>query len=430
MSQTPVPQNAMPRTAPPPPHMIPRGNAPAPAAPNAPAGARPQPPANGALEAVLTPSGRGVLYSESRPVLREWIDRLDPIANWVFRVTLIASGLSLAWLLFSIFGNNVGQIAPNDPRGAQVANDMRISAQVLHFSLIFLALSLLILMLDVSWLGPTLAVTGLILHFGSPLALKAIGQSVATVGVVKVLQGTGFALLFFGLCKYSVDLFRWLTQLPDRMKARADVGVSQKAEAAQQRVARDATMFSPCWKLPYCREVIRKQCPAFLAKKRCWKFGRGCYCDEEMISRIIRGESIDTIKAPTRQSRQGKPPCGRCHIFLEHQGLKYKMMSPLAIPGTIVGMYAIWPFYSTAFTAVSQRMDMVWNRLSFDPRNLTPDSVRARDDIKLPTANEVSQLTPEQISHYAMVMFGVILGFFVLIYISKFIEWAIFKAKW
>lgn len=383
----------------------------------------------GAVAAALTPDGRGVRFSDATPVWREWIDRFDPVANWVFRVTLFASVISLAWLLFSIFGNNAGQIAPNDPRGAQVANDMKLAASVLHFSLILMALSLLILMLDVAWLGPTLAITGLVLHFGSPLALKAIGQSVATVGVVKVLQGTGFALLFFGLCKYSVDLFRWLTHLPDRMKARADVGVSQKAEAAQQRVAREATMFSPCWKLPYCREVIRKQCPAFLAKKRCWKFGRGCYCDEEMISRIIRGESIETIKAPTRQSRQGKPPCGRCHIFLEHQGLKYKMLSPLAIPATIIGMYAIWPFYNTAFMALSQRMDVVWNRLSFDPNKIRPGSFKVREDVKMPTANDVSQLSPEQISHYAMVMFGVILGFFVLIYISKFIEWAIFKAK-
>ena len=94
------------------------------------------------------------------------------------------------------------------------------------------------------------------------------------------MQTTGFLLAVIGVLKQSYEVVMWALNLPNRMKQKADVGFAQQAEPAQRRVAREATMFSPCWKLPYCREVIRKQCPAFLAGKTCWKFGRGCYCDE------------------------------------------------------------------------------------------------------------------------------------------------------
>jgi hypothetical protein len=422
-ASTPRPPAGAPRSAPPPPHMVPRaGQTPGAAVPQPPSA---QAPLVQAPAPQVAPGSAGVHMYEEKPQWRQYLDKLDPVAFWLFRMAGLAGSLALVWLLFSIFGGGAGTLAANDPRLAQVTNDMRIAATIVHWSLIFIALSLIILMLDVAWIGPSMAVLGVLLHFGGPLALKAIGQTSATVAVAKILQTTGFWLLFLGLSKYSIDLMRWIIDLPSRMKAKANVGVAQKAEVAQQRVAREATMFSPCWKLPYCREVIRKQCPAYLAKKRCWKFGRGCYCDEEMISRIIRGESLDVIKAPTRQSRQGKPPCGRCHIFLEHQGLKYKMLSPLAIPGTIIGMYVIWPFYTSAFTALSNRLDFFWNRLSINPSQLAPEAVRARPDIEVTTTG----MSPEQISYYASVMFGVMLGFFVLIYISKFIEWAVFKAK-
>jgi hypothetical protein len=210
---------------------------------------------------------------------------------------------------------------------------------------------------------------------------------------------------------------------------RADVGVGQMAEVAQQRTARNANMFSPCWQLPFCREVIRKQCPAYLAKTRCWKFGRGCYCDEEMISRIIRGESIDMIKAPTRMSRQGKPPCGRCYIFLEHQTLKYKMISPLAIPATLIIMFLGWSTYETMFGVAGKSLQFVWNKLSF--AKATATTVTTTVTTGTPGTPDMGnyQLTPEQVQAAAMNMFGFLVGFFLLIYLSKAIEWAIYKAR-
>jgi hypothetical protein len=68
---------------------------------------------------------------------------------------------------------------------------------------------------------------------------------------------------------------------------------------------------------------------------------------------------------------------------------------------------------------------VVWRGLSsVDATKLTPEAIKARS-----SGDEVGQLSTEDVMHVAAVMFGVILGFMLLIYISRFIEWAIYKAK-
>ena len=372
----------------------------------------------------LKTSARERVDNKDVPQWRVWLDKLDPFAFWLIRVGGLAAVLSLAYLLWGIFGGDIG----GQPGYVQqTAQNVSMAALVLKWSLFAMAASLIVLMLDEKFVGVALCVLGAALLFGAPLAMKGIGQSPSTAAIAQRLMSAGHILLIVGLVKESLDVAHWLADLPGRMKQRADVGVAQQAEPAQQRTARYATMFSPCWSLPFCREVIRKQCPAYLAKKRCWKFGRGCYCDEEMISRIIRGESIDLIKAPTRMSRQGKPPCGRCYIFLEHQSLKYKMISPLAIPATFALMFAIWPLYHKFFSTAGTSMGAVWDKLSFNATQAVANAPVV--DPNAPKTPDMYTLSPQYVEQAAQTMFGILLGFFVLIYLSKFIEWVIFKAK-
>lgn len=350
---------------------------------------------------------------------RIWLERAEPVFMWVFRASAFFCAMSLGFLLYAIFVGKIGQAGVP----AAMVGTLKTTVTIFHWSAILLAVSSIALAIDSIELGIGLALGGVLLHFGAPwLFANHVGVTEASLVVANGLRGTGLWLATAGVLKAAVDLMQWIAALPERMKQRADVGVGRKAEAAQQRVARDANVFSPCWKLPFCRETIRKQCPAFLAKKTCWKFGRGCYCDEEMISRIIRGESLEAIKAPTRLSKTGKPPCGRCHIYLEHQGHKFKALSPLTLPATAVIMYVIWPIWERLFAAFSN--SPVWNLLSFDPQKLAPDAIATKTKI-----NTGGGLPPEQVMHVATILFGILIGFFVLIYVAKFIEWFVYKAK-
>jgi hypothetical protein len=370
------------------------------------------------------------------PAWHKTLDVVEPFARWIFGFALFITAGALLMLAIGVFTGNISQMK-DDPSGHKVLSDLMLASTVLRWSCIALGITGLILAFDEQAAGPLVALAGVGLTFGIPWLLKMqIGKEASDAAqyaakhIAIQLMPAGYTLLAIGLFKSAIDMSIWMIGLPDRVKQRADVGVGREEEPAQQRAARDANMFSPCWKLPFCREVIRKQCPAYLAKKRCWKFGRGCYCDEEMISRIIRGESIDVIKAPTRMSREGKAPCGRCYIYLEHQAHKYRAMSPLALPITIGLMLLIWKPYTAVFGEINKHMDVFWQRLSFEPTNFAPKAIAVDTKVVSQTdASGVGNLSPEQIGHVAMIIFGVLIGFFLLIYVSKMIEWAIYKAK-
>lgn len=386
-------------------------------------------PASGELARSMLSTHAREKVDKDSPLWRQALDMLDPFAYWIFRVAAILGGISLLYVLWGIFGGDIGHLNPkSSPVAEQLISNLKLATTILNWSVIFMGVSLIILMFDEGKVDIALIVLGLLFHFGVPWYLFSpnVGRSAATGAMASIFRNGGFILTVLGLCKYALDAMRWISTLPDRVRGRADVGVAHQAEVAQQRIARNASMFSPCWQLPYCREVIRKQCPAYLAKKRCWKFGRGCYCDEEMISRIIRGESLEVIKAPTRLSRQGKPPCGRCYIYLEHQTLKFRAMSWLGIPGTVLAMFGIWPIYTKLFQTLAGSMDKFWAGLSFNAYNAVPGALKTT----VPGATDYGQLNQQQVEAFAQTLFGVILGFMLLIYISKFIEWAIFKAKW
>jgi hypothetical protein len=225
--------------------------------------------------------------------------------------------------------------------------------------------------------------------------------------------------------KYLIEVITWLVELPERMMKKADVGAGQRLDAQQQRVARDANALSPCWSLPFCREVIRKQCPAYLARKTCWKFKRGCYCDDEMIARIVRGESLEKIKAPTKMSQLRKPPCKRCYIYLEHQTHKFKMLSPLAIPLTIVFMVSIWNPFGQVFRPAYKWLDEKQKNMKFLQ---TPNPIEASEADRK-AVQDLGAVNEDQAVAFTQWFLGLIMGFLTLVYISKFIEWVVFEAK-
>lgn len=372
---------------------------------------------------------KGQALYEMGEVVKQMFEGMSGPATWVLRVACAVGALCLAYIVMAYFGGAFKNLATN-PNRALITKNLGLCAQGLSYSLIAAYVMCLILGYEDNRLGAIGAAVGVALHFGAVPLMKIIGgQTAAAMLMSAPLRNAGFTILIIGLIRASIDLMIWLVTLPEKVKARANVGFARPAEAKQQAVAREANMFSPCWKLPFCREVIRKQCPAFLAKKTCWKFGRGCYCDEEMIGRIIRGESLEVIKAPTRMTRSGKPPCGRCYIFLEHQTHKFRMLSPLALPATILAMFVAWPFYITLFGFFNKSLDSLWKGLSFNPQAMTPDMLKQTSTGASQYTNNPYATSPEQTAHIAMYMLAALLGFFLLVYISKGIEWAIYKAK-
>ena len=360
--------------------------------------------------------------------IRGVLDALEGPASWLLRVAAVVGVCALAYILAATFFGGAG--VQTNPKMAELTKNLDMASKAFMFSLLAASLATLLLGYEDNRLGIIIVFIGLLFHFGAPIAIKQfVGVTPATAKIAIHFRSGGYFLVMMGLVKAVADIAIWLWNLPERMKTRhANVGVSDQAEAKQRIIAREANMMSPCWKLPFCRESIRKQCPAFIAKTTCWKFGRGCYCDTEMISRIVRGESIDLISAPTQQSRQGKPPCGRCYIYLEHQTYKFRMISPLVLPVTVLSTWLIWPVYTRFFALGNKDFESLWSTLSFNSAKLTSGSLESSKEA-IDAVSSVGTSAAE-IAYITQNMFGVLLGFMLLIYISKFIEWAIYKAKW
>ncbi|BCM93991.1 hypothetical protein IAD21_05886 [Abditibacteriota bacterium] len=361
------------------------------------------------------------------------LDAGDDVFTWVARVAVLVVGFSLAVLLAGLFLGNAANIAQN-PKGADLANFLVLATKGLTLGTLALSISMLLLTYDDNRMGAIVAGIGLLFHFGGPLGLRALlGPTNPLLGALAIqFFNIGRILLVIGMFKAVIDVGIWLFNLPNQIKSKQSsagaVGFGNPVESKQAKLARQANMFSPCWKLPFCREPIRVLCPAFLAKKTCWKFGRGCYCDTEMVGRIVRNEPLEVIKAAnTMQSKQA-PPCGRCYIFLEHQTHKFRMISPLVLPTTILFMFGIWPLYNRLFLGFTSGYTKLFSSLSFSTASFTPDAIKASAEGQAQAA--AGTLSPQEIAQVSSYMLGALLGFFLLIYLSKFVEWAIFKAKW
>ncbi len=356
------------------------------------------------------------------------VEKALPIAEWMMKIGGGLTLLALIYLALQLFGGRTTAMALGTP----LWSNINLATSLFGPLAILAALGAIFVIWEQKGAGIALSVLGLGLFIGAPIVLgkqfNAGNGSVAGYAATQLMDAcriAGFGITAIGLLKWLIEVVVWLMEMPDRMKQKADVGKGQGLDPKQQRVARDANMFSPCWSLPFCREVIRKQCPAYLARKRCWKFKRGCYCDDEMIARIIRGDSLEKILAPTKMSQLRKPPCKRCYIYLEHQTHKFKVMSPLAVPLTIMFMFAIWNPFTTVFRPAYQKMDTWQKNLHLFS---APDPFQA-DAKNKEEARKIGEIDPEQVITYSQTMLGMLIGFFALIYISKFIEWAVFEAK-
>ncbi|MDE2126379.1 MAG: hypothetical protein KGJ62_07305 [Armatimonadetes bacterium] len=125
-----------------------------------------------------------------------------------------------------------------------------------------------------------------------------------------------------------------------------------------------------CWQLAFCREGIRKNCPIFHARTKCWKQRVGCMCEENIILLSMGGgtqtpKSLenqttatatgfvpigDLITGSTEEARKNIPTrvgprgiripvnphitpaqarnrCNNCIIYNEHQRQKYQLLS-------------------------------------------------------------------------------------------------------
>jgi len=224
--------------------------------------------------------------------------------------------------------------------------------------------------------------------------LAEVGRSLVTS-----FQTSGGVMLVLGVLRIALGRILLLAMLPQAATSMRIPGRARDMVASAEVAKVDRpTLMRRCWELHFCRKSLRASCPRYLEKTACWRKRSGCYCDRGLATRLLetvsanrRVEVAEELRAGqvgTEQREQtraahrsrasgtkrGRPPCGECPIYLEHQKYKYRALSWLSYPAgaAIVGfsyrhIVAAYQWVDWELTEILSGMQLLPDTLTDSP---------------------------------------------------------------
>ncbi len=303
---------------------------------------------------------------------------LETIADWATTIGLAGAGLMLAVMAYQVFGGSI--FNPDNPQ--QAATVVANLAQIWLICSLVVAVLWAVRRTDQSEeQAGYILLYGITAWFGIPYLIRAVGQGKGMNWdneAVRTWMETSRQIGIWSLVTLAWPAIR-LGYMRVRSQVERRASRAYKDQAKLRRETRTARthVFSPCWKLPYCRDYLLAVCPAYKARKRCWKLKRGCFCDPTMIESLTSGvpgaasgqaaylraelDARNTILA----QRAKRPPCKRCFNYLEHQELKYQALNPIVYPAVAAAAYfaykpVVWP----AWQWFQQAVGNIWAKIA------------------------------------------------------------------
>jgi hypothetical protein len=365
----------------------------------------------------------------------DWGDLLLRYGGSLARLGTTGFVVCLAYFAYAIYG---GALQSADPQRAYTLISLFGKGLVL-FSFLAAA-GFVIITLEEMAFAFLVAIGGLGLMLGIPyLVVSNLRGSIADElqPVVQTLStsGTyaGFAVLLVVGVRVIYEIALQIQDAPARRKARLERELAEdEGILKKHKTITPPNAMSHCWDLPFCHDRIREICPAHKARRSCWRYGIGCNCDPRLIESLIRmgtpGAGVkQTSEMKARQGAyirsdleadihtpdraQRTIACAKCPIFNEHQRLKFKLVNPLAMGGTLVAMAGLYQpiteFWNTVAGGIIQVAQNITLRSSF---NAGAWFEYLQDDV-------------------VKIFFFIIVSLIALSYVLKFTEWAVLEAR-
>lgn len=279
--------------------------------------------------------------------------------------------------------------------------------------------------------GLALLLVGAALFFGMPFFIDAMGgmptpmpKTLANLGNPRAILKSqyvfaGAAMLAGGIAQLLVHAIIYAIGAGKR---RPKPNEDSARTASQVRKAQDKFL-GACWELPFCRDTEKKLCPIRHAKKSCWRTGRGCYCDQNVILTLSGGNQYAasrgsagylshtaTISRP-KSLREKRDQCLQCPVYLHRQGQKHKLLAPLTLLACVGAFVFYWATVKNLFPNAINSLGRATSGLSF---GTAPGAVP-------PWATE---LASNQILMW-MVIF--VAGLMLIAYMLHAIEWVLYR---
>ncbi len=343
-----------------------------------------------------------------------------------------ASALALIYLVLAVLTGALAQAST-----ATDASRFTWVGLLLTYGVIALCLALMIRNYEDDSLIVIFGIAGAAVYLGLPMLLQfGLARSADASVVNRSVQILNGQFMFLGLFVWAVAALRACVFAVDRLisgddaeglpTSNRDIISKVAARPLKPNVATRKGPFARCWEQPHCIDFIREVCRPYAEKRSCWKLQTGCMCDVRYLYEAMRKDNTMGIRAdegmddliPDAESMGGggherKLYCKDCRIYLEHQRRKFKVLSPLAVPITIVIVLALTPLFSVAYhgliAAVGRGIGFMW---------LTD----ARETVAQRFVDDMSNQTAV---YAALVMFGL----FLLSAVMRFIEWMTLEMK-
>jgi hypothetical protein len=365
---------------------------------------------------------------------REKVDIATLVMAWsrpVLQLSVLAFMISLGYILYGLFSGKLRGV--NDPSEVQrLVGNFTLMGQLLTLSSFLAALSLLIITFGEIAFAIVIGLVGAGLMFGMPILIGSNlpqGSDFATP-ISNWCTNAGLVVLFLvgmRIVHAIVQQIGNATHKTEMQKEIEEASVAQKKKKAKR-----IGLWDPCWELPYCHDAVKEVCPAYKARKSCWRFGYGCNCDPGLIEQLIRtggatkgkGTAKSTseqrthaeayvrsdLDADAPKARERTIPCQKCAIFVEHQRQKFRIVNPVAIVGTLVGLAFLYKPLTMLYSQIIQWAARLAARFTLDSELIDPSRWIGYLD-----------------SPFVKGFFFVFVALIVLSYVLRAVEWLVLK---
>ncbi len=315
---------------------------------------------------------------------KSWIVGIvDNLTLLGLRLGIPLLAVSVLYSLWIILGPRFGQIDKMPTAdSAFLLNSVALACKGLIVAGIAVVASLIVRLFWDELVGQSLSVFGVLLYFGTPEALARFvhAQNARTAGValsvVDAFCTVGAICLIPGLVLVIRDcILRIWRGISVRRVLESRWGDEREREKTKK-----PKFYGKCWDMAYCRSFVRQVCPAFKAKKPCWRIKVGCYCDEHTILMAMAGQGEDNAsykgilhslgldgqsKKPKISAKAKRIRCRRCGIYAEHQRQKYRLLSPMVFPAVIFAIFLFYGEISKYVGTALEKTDQFVNFLSY-----------------------------------------------------------------
>jgi hypothetical protein len=346
----------------------------------------------------------------------------------VMQLGAVVTILLYGYLLYGLFFGAVGEWSTvSQADRVRIAHNIDSAILYLNIALGVFLVTLCILYYDEEPYGYILVGGAVALFYGVPFLLDTMtpglvagwqqGHNTAAIAIINQLKIAALLLAVPGGILTIRDLILRVVDGGSRRKEEFSAMQYGGAVQEEQVGAPILGIVAKCWQLPYCRPAIRKGCPIYHARTRCWRQRVGCMCEENVIrhamdaligKELIKKEQPDgsmeagiegltfdrdsdgaeraaeekTTELPPRPIQTPSPRnvkiphnpnipmkfkverCRNCVIYNEHQRMKYQFFAPLmvlALPGL-----TFWKFEEITgwINSIIHSMDIFMSKLS------------------------------------------------------------------